>query len=174
MNYLKKLTVSAVTPIGKEIKALENGAQVALVRIFGRVEKTEQGTTQFGDYTAFIGAFKAVSLFGETSGEEYRAPKALFPDIAASALEDAFNNAEGNAVEFAIEIGVRRVVKLNAKGEETGAGYEYTMKPLIEIDEASDPLAALEKRALASLPAPKVEEAEEVTEQTASKSKGKK
>lgn len=142
-NYVKKLSVASIAAISKNFKAEKHDTRIALMHVFGRVESTETGTSQFGPWTAFVGSFKAVKL---EDGEVFRAGKCLLPSIAADAIGDAVDSANGGIVEFAIEIGLRRVVKLAANGDETGAGYEYTMRPLIEIDEAADPLAALESK----------------------------
>lgn len=154
MNYVKKITSAAINAVPKGYKDWAHGEEKTTARIIGIVERTESGVTSLGEYTAFIGAFKAVNL---DTGEEYRAKKCLLPGVASDALEEAVNNAEGGSVEFAMEIGIRRNIKKNAQGEEVGIGYEYTMKPLVEMDEGSDPLARIEAR-MKSLPAPKVEE----------------
>lgn len=150
MNYVKKLTSVTMEAVPKGYKDWEHGTHKATVHVVGIVEKTEAGVTSLGEYIAFIGTFKATNL---ETGEVYRSKKCLLPGVASDALEDAVNGAEGGQVEFAMEIGITRKIKLNAQGEEVGAGYEYSMKPLIEIDEASDPLARLESR-IKALPAP--------------------
>lgn len=164
-NYVKKLSVATIGAIPKEFKKQPHDTRVSLMQVIGRVEKIETGTSQFGEWVAFVGSFKAVKM---EDGEVFRGAKCLLPDVAASMLTEAVEKAGDGIVEFAIEIGLRRVVKFDAKGEETGIGYEYTMKPLIEMDAASDPLAALEARAgLKSLPAPDlVEQAETGPEET--------
>lgn len=156
MNYLKKMSVSAMSAIPKEVKKLEHGATVAVAHFIGLAEAIETGTSQFGEWVAFTGSFKGTNL---ETGEVFRAKKCLLPDIASDALQDAVANSEGNPVEFALEIGIRRVIKLDPKGNEVGMGYEYTMRPLIEMDEASDPLAALDAKVAKALPAPKAEKA---------------
>lgn len=154
MNYLKKLSMATMGAIPKGIKELEHGATVAIAHVIGQAEGIETGTSQFGEWVAFTGTFKGTNL---DDGSVYRAKKCLLPGIASDALEDAVSSSEGNPVEFALEIGIRRVIKLDAKGNETGMGYEYTMRPLIEMDEASDPLAALDAKVAKALPAPKAE-----------------
>lgn len=72
-------------------------------------------------------------------------------DIIA-AVEDL--DEAGGAIEFALEVGIVRQIKVNAQGVETGIGYAYTMSPLIEPDAASDVLAGLEARVQKALPAP--------------------
>lgn len=150
-NYIKKLSVASIGAIPKEFKKQPHDTRVALMHVFGRVDSMETGTSQFGPWVAFVGSFKAILLDG---GEVFRSSKCLLPGLASDAVENAVQESGGNTVEFAIEIGVRRVVKLAPNGDEVGAGYEYTMKPLIEMDEATDPLAALESRVLALNPPP--------------------
>jgi hypothetical protein len=150
MNYLKKITSAAIDAVPKGYRDWAHGDQKATAHIIGVVEKTEAGVTSLGEYIAFIGSFKATNL---ETGEVYRSKKCLLPGVASDALEDAVNGSEGGAVEFAIEIGIKRNIKKNAQGEEVGVGYEYTMKPLIEMDETADPLARLESRIPKAIPA---------------------
>lgn len=153
MNYLKKLSIATMNAIPKGIKELEHGATVAIAHIIGIAEGIETGTSQFGEWVAFTGAFKGTVLDG---GEMFRAGKCLLPGIASDALQGAVT--ENAPVEFALEIGIRRVIKLDPKGNEVGMGYEYTMRPLIEMDAASDPLTALEAKVkVPALEAPKTE-----------------
>lgn len=159
INYLKKMSVASIGAIPKDFKKQPHDTRIAMMHVFGRVESTETGTSQFGPWIAFVGSFKAVKL---DDGEVFRAGKCLLPGVASDAISDAVNGANGGIVEFALEVGIRRVVKMAANGEETGAGYEYTMAPLIEIDEAADPLAALEARVQKTLPAPAPEPETEV------------
>lgn len=166
MNYLKKMSVAAMNVIPKNYKkkpedgGMENGAQLPLFNVIGIAEEMETGQTSMGEWTAFIGTFKATACQPDADGvyQEFRGKKLFLPDVATDAISDALAGSEGGKVEFAMQIGMRRVVKLNAQGEETGAGYEYTMKPLIEIDAAADPLAHLSAK-IAALPAPSKEDA---------------
>ena len=143
MNYLKKLSIATMSAIPKGVKEMENGDTVAVAHVIGIAEGMETGVSQFGEWVAFTGSFKGTNL---ETGEVFRAKKCLLPGIASDALEDGVSGAEGDPVEFAVEIGIRRTIKLDAKGNETGIGYEYTMRPLIEMDAAADPLAALESK----------------------------
>lgn len=158
MNYLKKMSAAAMNAIPKGYKSMEHGDTIALFDVVGVAENVETGMSQMGEWTAFGGSFQATKV---ADGEIYRSKKLFLPDVATDAISDAIGAAEGGKVEFALQIGLRRVIKLNAQGEEQGAGYEYTMKPLIEMDEASDPLAGLlAKVSNKALPAPTESEAE--------------
>lgn len=156
MNYVKKLSIASAAAIPSDFKLKENGFAMPLMRVYGQVEGTDTGVSQFGPWTAFIGNFKGVRL---EDGEVFRSKKLLVPELAEMALTDGLENSEEGAIlEFALEIGIRRTIRKNAQDVEVGAGYEYTMKPLIEIDEAVDPLSALESKVLAALPAPKTDD----------------
>ena len=150
MEYLKKMSAATISAIPKGYKEMENGDVADLFDVIGLAEGIETGTGSMGDWQAFEGTFQATKL---ADGKKYRSKKLFLPDTAAGMLEDAVNGAEGGKVEFAFRIGMRRVIKKNAQGDETGAGYEYTVTPLVEMDEASDPLAALQSK-LQALPAP--------------------
>lgn len=154
MEYLKKMSAATISAIPKGYKDMANGDIVGLFDVIGVAEGIETGTGSMGDWTAFEGTFQATKL---ADGKKYRSKKLFLPDTASGMLEDAVNGAEGGKVEFAFRIGIRRVIKKNAQGDETGAGYEYTVEPLVEMDEAIDPLAALQSK-LQALPAPTEEE----------------
>lgn len=153
MQFLRKITTSALGGIPKGYREMENGDTRDLYDIFGQIESHEVGDSTFGEYVAYLGTFKAINL---DTGEVYRSKKCLFPQLVSDALVDAVIDAEANKtiVEAAVRIGMRRTVKFDKAGAETGIGYEYTMMPLIPIGEADDPLAALEQRASNLLPAP--------------------
>lgn len=160
MEYLKKMSAATISAIPKGYKDMENGDTAELFDVIGLAEGIETGTGSMGDWTAFEGTFQATKL---ADGKKYRSKKLFLPDTATDMLADAVDGAEGGKVEFAFRIGIRRVVKKNAQGDETGAGYEYTVTPLVEMDEASDPLAALQNKLMA-LPAPTKAETETETE----------
>ena len=146
-SYVKKLSVKTMNAIPANLKELENGARVAVAHFIGRADGVETGTTAFGDWKALTGVFKGVNL---ETGEIFRGAKCFMPDIAVEEIAARLAELEGNdsAIEFAVEIGIQRDIKLDAKGNEIGAGYSYTMSPLIEPDEAQDPLMAIESRIL--------------------------
>lgn len=146
MEYLKKMSAATISAIPKGYKDMANGEVVDIFDVIGLAEGIETGTGSMGDWTAFEGVFQAAKL---ADGKKYRSKKLFLPDTATDMLADAVNGAEGGKVEFAFRIGIRRVIKKNAQGDETGAGYEYTVTPLIEMDEASDPLASLQSRLVA-------------------------
>lgn len=149
MKLVKKMSAATMDAIPKKYKTtMEHGDQVAIFDVMGIAEGVETGSSSMGEWVAFEGTFGATL----PNGEKYRSKKLFLPDVASGLLQDAVDSAEGGKVEFAFRVGIRRVVKVNAQGEETGAGYEYTCEPLIEADEADDPLAALSSK-LAKVPA---------------------
>lgn len=167
MQYLKKMSAASMSAIPKGYKKdMEHGDTKAIFNVIGIADGFEVGESSMGEWTAFDGTFQASTLATDKP-EIFRSKKLFLPDIARDMLVDALQGVEGGKVEFALEIGIRRVVKKNAQGEETGAGYEYTVEPLVEIDTASDPLAGLlSKVGTLALAAP--------TDETVADTKGKK
>jgi hypothetical protein len=150
MQYLKKMSSASMSAIPKGYKDMENGDTKDLFDVIGIAESVETGNSSMGEWVAFEGTFAATRI---SDGEKFRSKKLFLPDTATDMLSDALEGAAGGKVEFALRVGIRRVIKKNAQGEETGAGYEYTVNPILPMDEASDPLAALQSK-LAALPAP--------------------
>lgn len=147
--------------IPEGIKEMKNGERRPIAHFIGRVEGTETGSSTFGDWVALLGIFKGINL---ETGEVFRSKKAFMPDAATEQVIAYLDNIEneGDSVEFALEIGIQRVIKKDAKDIEVGVGYEYSVSPLIEADMASDPLTEIEARMQQALPAPAQSEISEV------------
>ncbi len=156
--------------IGVQPKAGQPITDGPIAHVYGSARNYLVGSSNYGTFTKFRGDFEAVNL---ATGESYRSQNLLLPEIASGLLIAALHAAgakHGTAktastqeepgepatspVEFAIEIGLRKT-KSDKPG---GAGYEFTLRPLIEAKD-SDPLAALrtavEKHK--ALPAPQTE-----------------
>jgi len=137
MQNIKKITVKTV--VGKVEKPKKD---TPLMRVIGVVHGVRTGSTQYGDFVAFKGAFKATRL---EDGEVFGAGQCLLPDCVSDQLAATVMQESVNSVDFAFDIGV--------KPAENPIGYEYYGKSLVDVSE-TDPLAALEKSITAALPAP--------------------
>jgi hypothetical protein len=171
LQLVSKLSLKTI--IGKpDLKALwardeagnlihANG--VDLFSVGGSVTGTKTGLTNFGEFTAFLGAFGAIR---KTDGMVYRSPQMFLPSIAEAFVKPIVEEANGAPVEFAFIIGIKPMKK-----PDDSESYEYTVKP-IAAPETVDPLAAmmakLEQATPAALAAPEAEKgAEQTTEQRA-------
>lgn len=144
-QLISKISIKGVGAQPKK-NSLAEGASEALCLFYGRVTGYTVGTSSFGEFVKFKGGFEAVNA---KTGEVFKSSAILLPDVVNGMLQEAVEGADGNAVDFALEIGV--------KYSENAYGYEYTVKPLQQMRE-SDELAALrsmvaEKTTIA-LPAP--------------------
>ncbi len=138
MSNVELLSKISVATVFGKVKKPE--APVGLVRVIGIANGVKTGQSQYGDWTAFTGDFKAFNL---ENGKEFRAGKVFLPAIAQNLIEGALANADAESVQFAFDIGI--------KPADTQAGYEYTVTPLVEARD-NDPLAALEEK-VGKLPA---------------------
>jgi hypothetical protein len=131
-------------------KTALRGVEKQYMRLVGVVKKLSLATSQYGDSVAFEGDFRAINL---VTGEVYNGAKLFLPHIAEAFASNAYmaaEMAEGfNGLELAFDLGI--------KPASTPAGYEYTVKPLIE-QKAVDRLADL-LNSLPALPAPASEKA---------------
>ncbi len=153
MFYENKISMKS---IGAQPKTGQEFAEGPAAHIYGSARNYLVGISTYGEFMKFRGEFEAVNL---ATGESYRSANLLLPDIAASLLISALhaagakhgtvktaNEAENPGepatapVEFAIEIGIRKSKNV----QPGGAGYEFTLRPLIETRD-SDPIAALRK-----------------------------
>lgn len=145
MQILNKITMKAVC--GCEVKeALGTEPQLDLILLIGIAKKKEIFKSTFGgqvkDSWKLLGEFKARNILTK---EEFYAPIAFLPDIAADIWAMQMDDTDQNATQFACILG--------AKATKATIGYEYTCKPLVKPAE-NTALAMLEKTVTAALPAP--------------------
>ncbi len=145
MSDYQIITKITLKNIGAQPKAktLKEGETVHVANIYGRVRGIEPGSTQYGDFLKFKGAFEAVDI---ATGQTFRSGTLILPAVLESLISGAFGD---QALDFAF--------KVNATYSEKGnTGYTFTASPLIESTEA-DELADLRAAAMKALPAPKDE-----------------
>lgn len=152
---LKKISIKTVVGnIRPIIKGMDHGASVAVLRVVGVANGVKRGTSDYGDWEALVGMFKATNLI---TGENHRSSKCFLPDVATDMIASVVSN--GSPVEFAIDI--HAVVD-----DESQLGYTYAVHPLLEPGE-DDAIARLEKHL--ALPAPTAEAKSGETEQSVKK-----
>ena len=168
MNTLKKISPKTLDiDLKGFVKNNTDGAVQKLYTIVGQVTGTKTGVSNYGEWLMFKGQFIVTKT---DTGEVSTAPVAALPKFITEQLEPLVVQANGQPVEFAFEISVKR-------REDVAIGYEYLAKSLIE-QRVSDPLLALMERAGVKVPqlaAPAETEAapQEPANETATKSKKK-
>jgi hypothetical protein len=121
---------------------------VQLAQVYGIAKAGRVKVTDVGESIAFIGDFKARSLYGETKGQVYAASKCFLPKFLEEELYGLLGPANADGVTFAFELGVKY-------DKESVTKYIYTARPLIAA-QTSGPLALLEAQISGkALPAPK-------------------
>jgi hypothetical protein len=142
-EMLKKM--SAKNVMGGRVRLAEGENERELYTIFGLANGLKNGTSDFGDWIALMGQFKAVR---GGDGAVFYSAKAFLPDVAqdmiVAAVKSAQEDDKNASVEFAYVIGIREA--------DTATGYEYTCRPLIE--QRADALASLETRLAGRLALP--------------------
>lgn len=138
LKVLSKISAKTLGAAPKMILVEVDGKQVAradgaqsLFRIVGRAMGFKTGNTDYGQWVAFSGDFRA-TLFA--SGEMFQSSKVFLPESVTGMLQAALANSTAGA-DFAFDVGVIPAT--------TTVGYQYTVTSLIPQDEKSDPLAAL-------------------------------
>jgi hypothetical protein len=96
-------------------------------RIAGVSHGIRTGNSQFGDYTAFVGTFRAKNLLTQ---KEYASGTCFLPKVVEEMLISALREKQSvdtlASVEFSIEVGV-------TPSKKAAVGYEYTVRPLREF-----------------------------------------
>lgn len=139
-EMLKKISARNVMggKVEKPTKATD------LYTVFGLANGLKTGQSDYGEWTALLGTFKAIRAH---DGKVFFGAKCFLPSPADEMIQDALSAAREHdanaAVEFAYIIGV--------KPADTATGYEYTVRPVIE--QKADALAALESRIAGKVPA---------------------
>lgn len=142
-NIIKKISVKTVCGDVKKLMSMHNiKKQTAILRVYGTANGVQTGSSNFGEWTALKGMFKAVNLL---TGEAFNAGKCFLPDVAMDSIVPVV--ISGQPVEFAIDVFV-------SPSDTVAVGYEYNIKPLVAVTEDSA-LARLEQQIAAALPAPK-------------------
>jgi hypothetical protein len=122
--------------------------------VYGKAKTSKSGTSQYGDYVEYFGAFEARRV---ADGEVFQAGRVIFPPPTDAVVDNAFNAAKAEdasaEVAFAFVIGSEPFVR----GEE--AKFRYTCEPvqvgdLPQFDPLADIKAALSAKIPALLPPP--------------------
>lgn len=170
LKLLRKIVPRLVMEI--DIDTMELKGDTPLYSVFGIVTNIKEGKSDYGSFTKLIGSFEAVRAIDRA---RFQAPTCFLPEplqgmIVAKVIEEIDASTvyakdaktgepvmeDGHpvvqtmgraAVRFAAEVGVK---PSRRKG---GAGYEYTVKPIVQAA-ANDALAELRSAALAALPNP--------------------
>ena len=153
---VKKLGAKQI--IGNVKKAVadfcaNDGDRVTLYTIFGVANGVKTGTSNFGEWVAFQGAFEASNY---VDGNSYASNQAFITEPIQSMLMGALS--ESDSVQFAITVDVKR-------RDDVAVGYEYITTPHMKTQE-NDPLAHLRSmvpqieapKKIAQLAAPEVVE----------------
>ncbi|MEG9862950.1 MAG: hypothetical protein V6Z82_06960 [Flavobacteriales bacterium] len=141
MNLIKKLTVKTVVGNLKAMVKAGDVTEGAIMRVMGIATGQQSGTSDFGDWIAFKGKFRAINII---TGEEFHSAKCLLPEVASDLVVAAM--AENESVEFAFDIKIQL--------DETAAtGYVYLAQPLVEAQQ-DDPLERLASSVTMALPKP--------------------
>lgn len=122
---------------------------VPLMRVYGIAKVAKLKVTDNGESFAFIGQFKAKSLYGPTKELEFSSSKCYLPKFLEEELVGLLGSPSSEGVQFAFELGVKY-------DKASVTSYVYTARPLI-ASQGGGALAALEAQMAgkAALPAPK-------------------
>jgi len=130
-TIIAKITVASVC--GKIKKPTEDAT---LLRVYGVAIGTKGYKSTYGEGNSLVGDFKAINL---STGQEFRASKAILPGIAQDTLEAQLS--QGGAAQFALDIGI-------TPSDKGSFGYAYTASPALELEETTSSFAALESKML--------------------------
>lgn len=132
MNIIKKISTKTVYGEVKRSELYEaKGQRIDLYDVFGIAKGVKSGESNYGDWHALTGSFRAVNV---ETGEEFQAGTLFLPGVGHDLIAGLIGDAE--AVEFALRVSV-------AADDTSQIGYAYHVTPLIEPTEG-DPLSKLQ------------------------------
>lgn len=133
VNLAKNLTIRSLPNLDLVIGAAD--APRLLCTFLGTVTATEIKQTNLGASVRFIGTFEVIDL---ETGESARGSSMYLPGHAETVVADAFSQAAGRPIQFALNVGIkyRRIANED--------GTEYTVSEIGGISE-HDPLLALKQ-----------------------------
>ncbi|MGC8541025.1 MAG: hypothetical protein ACP5QA_10400 [Phycisphaerae bacterium] len=162
-EIISKITMKTVgaQPAPRSVTKKED-----LVRIYGRADRVSEGSTTYGIFHKYKGDFKAVNLI---TGEAFRSGTLLLPEIADPLLLNAMlaagatlgkektaktpevegEKVKGEPIFFGLIIGVIP----QESADESGRGYQYTVKEAFE-SQVADPFAAIEEKMVKAIAGP--------------------
>lgn len=130
MEYANKISTKNFV----EDKAIARQKPMLWGKLLGVADSYKVTESQYGESIGFKGSFEYQSY---SSGEVTRAGILYAPAVLTNLLEPQMKREGVFGVQFAVEIGT--------KPSDKTVGYEYTIKPLVTMEEA-DPLQAVRVR----------------------------
>jgi hypothetical protein len=147
VERLRKITLGTlnVQPDVEELLKAP-GKRFDLVDIYGVARKASPGTSDYGAFVAFLGAFRAVRL---SDKQVFESSKIILPKFIEEELYSAFGDGMAGNVEFAFRVSAKY-------DKDAATKYVYDMKSLVPVAENAQLTALLGKvkEATKALPAP--------------------
>lgn len=118
--------------------------------ILGTIYGYELGTSTYGEFIKFKGDFMAIR---KSDSMEFRAPSAIIPSPMDNALAGMYDNAltllvdENGEIPKGKRASCEMAIVIGMKPSKIPTGYEWTMRPLIEL-QSSNTLDSLKDRVL--------------------------
>lgn len=131
VNLAKNLTIKSLPNLKLTI-GREDPPRI-LCTFLGTVTGTKIKPTSLGESVQFLGTFEVID---KETGESARGSSMYLPGHAETVVADAFSQANGRPIQFALDVGIRYRMIANEDGR------EYTVHEIGGISE-HDPLASL-------------------------------
>ena len=123
-EFIKKITVAAVYGAINKKELFDKG-ELPIMRVVGIATGTDAGTSQYGDWEALKGEFKATS----TDGKEYFSGIAFLPGAGHALVAGKLGGDGMLGVEFVFDF----VAVADGPNDRASAtGYTYSVRPVVE------------------------------------------
>ena len=143
MELQKKISIAKFAGKMTAARVVKAGGRLRVGVFMGVARGTKRGTSDFGDWTALIGDFRAINT---DTGEEQASQTLFLPAVAQDGIVATLESG-AQAVEFAFHI-------IAVEDDASQVGFSYRAEPMLQAAE-SDPVARIKAQIAALLPAPK-------------------
>lgn len=133
MSQVKKISIAKLCGKLRAPELFKEGkTRVLICTVVGIATGTKHGVSDYGEWTALIGSFRATSKIGDEKTMD--SPQLFMPDVAQMPISAALEGG-ANMAEFAVGI-------IAVEDEESATGYVYECENLAPSSDV-DPLDRL-------------------------------
>jgi len=133
--------------LNKIAEKAEGKGTIPVMRVVGRVNGIETGTSTFGDWIKFVGQHFAVNL---VDGKEAKSRKLMLPDAGTDLLDSELNAVKKKDPDGTLEYGIEVGIDFKKPRKAGDNCYMFSVASLME-SKGEDPL----RKIMDSLPKPK-------------------
>ena len=160
--YPKKITVKEINLSTEMLESIAEsngkGKGVPVARIYGRISRVEQGSSQYGPYSRYYGEFEAVNLIDSTV---HRSQQLIVPAVGEAMVAEMLAAGRKDNKDAVVQVGFDVSVKFYDNPNKSGTKFKFECSPLVDNGEDALTLMGKSFGAMPMLGAPAAPAAED-------------